>query len=104
MTNKQKAGKTLHLEALRKRVAPHLKKSEIVLFDDSDYNVKEVSVDTRWFTHPLLLIRAQRMLTRCRPLLRDTVVCLWSLHRKFAAPSPPRLLSLMLPAWSLHPL
>lgn len=57
--NQQKTGKTLHLEALRKRVAPHLKKSEIVLFDDSDYNVKEVSDDICWLTLVTVLIQKQ---------------------------------------------
>eukprot|EP00050_Salpingoeca_kvevrii_P010492 m.8691 g.8691 ORF g.8691 m.8691 type:complete len:209 (+) comp2889_c0_seq1:370-996(+) len=32
-------GKDLHLDALRKRIDPKLKKSQIVLFDDSDRNI-----------------------------------------------------------------
>ena len=42
IAHRQKVGKNLHLEALRKRLAPQLKRSEIVLFDDSEANIVEV--------------------------------------------------------------
>jgi len=32
-------GKNLHLDALRKRIDPKMKKAHIVLFDDSDRNI-----------------------------------------------------------------
>lgn len=37
----KKVGKNKHLEALCRRVAPKLKKSEVVLFDDTESNVLE---------------------------------------------------------------